>query len=88
MKNVRRGILVLALSFAVGTVGACAGNRTQPDWRPRASRGSDSAPGRNKTRVKRDDRRGNRDGDNGRHRGHGKKKGDHGNGNGKKRGNP
>jgi len=55
MKNIRRGIGILALACAIGTVGACSGNnRTSPDWGPRVSRGTGSSGGaaRNRARVK------------------------------------
>ncbi len=90
MKNIRRGIGVLALAFAIGTVGACSGSgRPQPDWGPRVSRGTSSESGasaRNRTRVKRNGDTPN--GNNGQKRG--QKNGNNGNGNGnngKKRGN-
>ena len=93
MKNIRRGIGVLALACAIGTVGACSGNnsRAYPDWGPRVSRGttgSSGAAARNRTRVKRNADTPN--GNNGQKRG--QKNGNHGNGNGngnngKKRGN-
>lgn len=94
MKNIRRGIGVLALACAIGTVGACSGNgRTQPDWGPRVSRGSSGGSGGSaRTRVKRNGDTPN--GNNGQRRGQ-KKSGKAGNGNGngngndgKKRGNP
>ncbi len=89
MKNIRRGIGVLALACAIATVGACSGNnRTSPDWGPRVSRGttgSSGAAARNRTRVKRNGDTPN--GNNGQGRGH-KKGGNNGNGNnGRKRGN-
>jgi hypothetical protein len=92
MKNIRRGIGVLALACAITTVGACSGNnRTYPDWGPRVSRGTTGGSGasaRNRTRVKRNGDTPN--GNNGRKRG--QKNGNSGNGNGngnngKKRGN-
>jgi hypothetical protein len=88
MKNIRRGIGVLALACAVATVGACSGNnRTYPDWGPSVSRGTSGESGasaRNRTRVKRNGDTPN--GNNGQKRG--QKNGNNGNGNnGKKRGN-
>jgi hypothetical protein len=90
MKNIRRGIGILALACAIGTAGACSGNnRTSPDWGPRVSRGTGSSGGaaRNRARVKRNGDTPN--GNNGQGRGH-KKNGNNGNGNGnngRKRGN-
>jgi hypothetical protein len=85
MKNVRHGVTILALAFTVGTVGACAGSRAEPDWRPRTSRGA--ASGKGKTEVKRDDRRKRRNDDNGRRRGQDRRgneeRGNNGNGKGK-----
>lgn len=88
MKNIRRGIGVLAVACAVSVAAACSGNnRTYPDWGPRVSRGTASGSGSARgTRVKRNEGQG-RKGDNGQHRGQ-RKNGNNGNGNnGKKRGN-
>lgn len=83
MKNIRRGIGVLALAFAIGTVGACSGNssRAYPDRGPRVSRGaagSSGASARNRARAKRSGDTPN--GNNGQHRGQ-RKNGNNGNGN-------
>ncbi|MET0398365.1 MAG: hypothetical protein ABW277_16320 [Longimicrobiaceae bacterium] len=85
MKNIRRGIGVLALACAIGTVGACSGNnRTSPDWGPRVSRGTTGSQGGARTRVKRNGDTPN--GNNGQRRGQ-KKNGNNGNGNGNGNGN-
>jgi hypothetical protein len=88
MKNVRHGVTILALAFTVGTVGACAGSRAEPDWRPRTSRGAASAPGKGKTEVKRDDRRKRRNDDNGRRRGQDRRGNEERGNNGKGKGKP
>lgn len=86
MINVRHGIGILALAFAVGTAGACSSSRASPEWHPR---GSVSAPAKGKTEAKPEDRRGRRDDADGRRRGNdGKKDGkkNENRGNGKKNG--
>lgn len=86
MKNIRRGIGVLAVACAIGVAGACSGNnRTYPDWGPRVSRGTSGEGAKSGTRVKRNEGEG-RNGNNGQHRGQ-RKNGNNGNGNGNGNGN-